>query len=84
MISTAVFKLGGGNVQNALACPGWYLMHKPQQILIRISKTHTPPNSRFKVRSTARHVKGNHTLIRIPDINHAIEFFIATLDLELL
>lgn len=75
MIGTSIFKLCGCNIQYSLAGAIWDQMDKSQQILTGIPKAHAASGSGFKVRSRTGHIKGNHALILIPDIDHAVELF---------
>jgi hypothetical protein len=43
-----------------------------EQILIRIPKAHATTYSTFKVGCRTAHIERQHTLIGIPDIDHAI------------
>ena len=72
MIRAACFKLRGSQIQNPFARPLRDEMHKTKQVLGRITESHAAPNSAFKVRSRTAHVEGNHGLVRIPNIDHAV------------
>ena len=82
MICAAVFKLRRCDIQNPLPGPVRNQMHKAEQILAGIPKSHPPSYARFIIRSRTRHVKSNHTLIRMPDIYHSVQLFIPRLGME--
>ena len=83
VIAPAVAELRCGNIQNPL--PGSFrdLMDKSQKILGRISEAHAAADAALKHGGGPAHVEGDHALIRIPDIDHAGEFFILRLQLIL-
>ena len=54
-------------------------MYETEKILAGITESHTTSDTGFIIRSGPRHVKCNHTLILVPDINHAVQFLILRL-----
>ena len=72
VVCTAVFQLCRREVEDPLACPLRYHVHKAQQILGRVTEPHAAPNTRLEIGCRARHVKGDHVLVRVPDVDHAI------------
>ena len=51
-------------------------MNKSEEILAGISEAHASADTRLIVGSRTGHVKGNHALILIPDINHSVNLLI--------
>ncbi len=76
MIRTAVLKLSWSDINNPLSCSFGYLMYKAKQILIWISKSHSSADTAFVIWCTSWHIKGHHTLIRIPYVYHTVKLFI--------
>ena len=50
-------------------------MDKAQQILAGIAKSHAPAHAALKIAGRAAHVKGDHALILVPDVHHAVKLF---------
>ena len=80
MVGAAVGELGGGNVQNALPRAGGDQMHKAEQILTGIAEAHAAAGAALIIAGRAAHVEGDHALVLVPGIDHAVELFIAALD----
>ena len=80
VVGAAVGELGGGNVQNALPRAGGDKMHKAEQILTGIAEAHAAAGAALIIAGRAAHVEGDHALVLVPDIDHAVELFIAALD----
>ena len=78
MVATAIGELRRGNINNTLASAFGHLMHETNKVLVRIAETHTSAYTTLKERSRTREVEGDHTLILIPDIHHAVQTFIST------
>ncbi len=74
--SAAVGKLGGCQIKQPFAGALRHNMHKTQQILGGIAKAHAASNPAFKVRSRTAHVEGDHALVGIPDVDHAVGVFV--------
>jgi hypothetical protein len=51
-------------------------VHKAQEILVGVAEAYTSPDTRLKVGSRSRQIKGDHTLVGIPDIHHSIRVII--------
>ena len=77
MVGAAVLKLGGGDIQNALPGAGGDDVHKAQQILTAVPEAHAASGTAFKVAGRAAHVKGDHALVLVPDVDHAVQLFLA-------
>ena len=80
VVGAAVGELGGGNVQDALPRAGGDQMHKPQKVLAGITEAHTAAGAALIIAGGAAHIKGDHTLVLVPDIDHTVELFVAALD----
>ena len=72
MISTSIFKLGSGNIQNTFSRTFRNQMYEAKQILTGITESHTTSGSGFVVGCRPGHIEGDHTLILVPDICHAV------------
>ena len=76
VIGAAVGELGGGDVQNTLAGPFRDHMHEAEQILAGITEAHPAPHAGFEITGRAAHIEGDHTLVLVPDIDHAVKLFL--------
>ena len=77
VVGAAVLKLGGGDIQNALPGAGGDDVHKAQQILTAVPEAHAASGTAFKVAGRAAHIKGDHALVLVPDVDHAVQLFLA-------
>ena len=74
-----VLQLGGGDVDDALACAVRNQMHESQQILVGIAEAHAAAHAGFVVGGGTGHVEGDHALVLMPDVHHAVEFLVSGL-----
>ncbi len=81
MVRPAVFELGGGQIQQPFPGPGWGHLHKAQQILVGIPETHAPTHAGLEIGGRAGEVEGDHALIGVPDVDHAVGVGVRRLDL---
>ena len=79
MVGAAVLELGGGNVQNALPRPGGDDVHKAKQVLTAVPEAHAAAGAALVVAGRAAHVEGDHALILVPEVHHAVQLFLAGL-----
>ena len=77
VVGTAVLKLGGSNVQNALPCAGRDHVDEAQQILTGIPEPHAAADAALVIAGTAAHVEGDHALILVPKAHHPVQLFLA-------
>ena len=77
MVGTAVLKLGGGNVQNTLPGTGGDDVHETQQVLTAVAEAHAAAGAALVVAGTAAHIEGDHALVLMPDVDHAVQLFFA-------
>ncbi len=82
MIRPARLQLCGCQIEKPFARPLRDEMDEPQQILIRVAETHAAPDTAFKIRSRTTHIEGDHGLIGVPNIDHAIRMRIGRVDLQ--
>ena len=75
MVSAAVLKLGGSDIEDTLSCAIRDQMYETEQILAGITEAHASADAGFKVGSRTGHIEGDHTLILVPYVDHAIQFF---------
>ena len=52
-------------------------MYKAHEVLIRIAEAHATADTTLEERSRTREVEGYHTLVLVPDVNHAVELIVA-------
>ena len=78
MVSAAVLELGGSDIDDTLSCTIRDQMNETEQILAGITESHAAAGTGFIIGSGTGHVEGNHTLILVPDVDHASQFFICT------
>ena len=72
VVGAAIGELGSRNVQNALPRAGGDQMHKAEQILTGIAEAHAAARAALIIAGGAAHVEGDHTLVLVPDIDHAV------------
>ena len=77
VVGAAVLELGGGDIQNALPGTGGDDVHKAQKILTAVPEAHAASGAAFVIAGRAAHVKGDHALVLMPDIDHAVQLFLA-------
>ncbi len=79
MVSAAILKLGGGNVDDTLSCAIRDQVNETEQILAGITESHTSADSGFIVGRGPGHVEGHHTLVLVPDVDHAVDLVVGGL-----
>ncbi len=79
MIGAAVFKLHGGDIQDADPRPFGHHVHKAEQILATIAEAHAPARAALEIAGAAAQVEGDHALIGMPEVDHAVEGGVAAL-----
>ena len=72
VIATAVRELGAGDVDDALAGTGRNLMNEAYEVLVGIAEAHASTDAALEETCRTRHAEGNHTLILVPDVHHAV------------
>ncbi len=82
MVRTAIVELGRGNIDDAFTGALWDHMDETQQVLIRVAETHPASDARLITGCRARHIERHHTLIGVPDVDHAVGVDIGCLDLQ--
>ena len=57
---------------------------KPEQVLVGIAEAHAAADARFKVGGGAGEVEGDHHLVGVPDVDHAVgmEVGVSTVNLS--
>ena len=78
MVCASVFKLGSGDIEQTLSCAIRDQMNEAEKILAGVTEAHATAGTGLEVGCGTGHIEGNHTLILIPDINHASQLFICT------
>ena len=76
----AVGQLGGGDVDDALAGAFRDQVHEAEQILVRIAEAHAAAGAGLVIGGGARHVERDHALVLVPDVDHAVQPFVAGVD----
>ena len=82
VVTSAVGELGGSDVDDAFACPLGNLMDKPDEILIGVAESHPTSDTAFKEGGGAGEAEGNHALILVPDVDHAVKARVARRERE--
>ena len=54
-------------------------MNEAHEILIGVAEAHATAYAALEERCRAREVEGDHTLVLVPDVHHAIELVVACL-----
>ena len=83
VVAAAVRELRRCDVKYALTCAFRYLVHKTDEILVGIPESHTSAYSALEITGAAAHVEGDHTLVLVPYIHHAVQLFNSCRGLEL-
>ena len=65
-------QLGRGEVEDATPGPVRDHVDEAQQILVRVAESHAPPGARLEQRRRAGQVEGDHALVGVPDVDHAV------------
>ena len=76
MIAATIRELGGSDVDDPFFCSVRNLVYETEDILVGISEAHTTTDTGFEVGCGTGQVKGNHTLILIPNVYHTVYFVI--------
>ena len=50
-------------------------MHEAHEVLVGVAETHSTTDAALEERGGTGHVEGNHALILVPDVHHAVQFF---------
>ena len=77
VIGAAVGKLDRRDVQDPLPRAFRNEMHEAEQILAAVAEAHASSGPALVVGRAAAHVEGDHALILVPDVDHAVKFFLA-------
>ena len=80
VVTAAVRKLCRSDVDDALTGAFWYLMDEAQKILIAVTEAHAPAYARLKEARRAGEAEGDHALVLVPDVDHAVQTFVAALN----
>ena len=82
MVCASVLKLCCGDVEDALSGTIRDQMNETEQILTGITESHATSDAGLKIGSGTAHVEGNHTLILVPYVHHAVELLLGGRDGE--
>ena len=55
-------------------------MHEAKQVLVGIAEAHAASHARLVVGGGTGHVERDHALVLVPDVDHAVELFVAGID----
>ena len=77
MVGGAVGELGGRNIQQPLSCLFGDHVDKAQQILAGVPEAHAPAHAAFEVAGGTGHIKGDHALVLVPDVDHPVHLLVA-------
>jgi len=81
VVATTIRELCRSDVDDALTSTWRYLMNKAHEVLIGITEAHATTYTTLEETCTAREVKGDHALVLVPDVHHAVELVVACLHL---
>lgn len=79
MIAATVWELSAGNIDDALTGTGRYLMNEAYQVLIGIAEAHASADTTLEEACGTGHAEGNHALILVPNVHHAVELVVSAL-----
>ena len=79
VVTTAIRELGGCDIDDTLPCAGRYLVHESHEVLVRVTEAHAAADTRLEERCRTAHAEGDHTLVLVPDIHHAVHALVAAL-----
>ena len=82
VISASVLELGIGNINDTLSRPLRDQVDKTKEVLAGIAESHSPSQSALIIAGAAAHAEGDHALVLVPDIDHAVEFVVTAVNLE--
>ena len=77
VVATAVGKLRGGYIDDALAGTLGNLMNEAHEVLVGVAEAHAAADAALEERRRTREAEGNHALVLIPDVDHAVEALVA-------
>ena len=75
VVASSVGELGRSYVDDSFAGSFRYLMHEAHEVLVGVAETHSTTDAALEERGGTGHVEGNHALILVPDVHHAVQFF---------
>ena len=81
VIGAAVGKLRRRNVQDPLTGTFGDHMYEAQQVLTGIAEAHPAAHAAFIIAGRAAHVEGDHALVLVPDVDHAVQLLITAADM---
>ena len=79
VVAPAVRELRGGDVDDALAGALGDLVDEADEVLVGVAEAHAAADAGLEERGGARHVEGDHALVLVPDVHHAVEAVVAGL-----
>ena len=82
MVRGAVLKLRGRDVDNTLARTLRNQMDEAEKVLAAVPEAHAAADARLEVGRGPRHIEGDHALILVPDVDHAVDSVVLCLDME--
>ena len=80
VVAATVGELCRCNVNDALTGTTGNLMDETYEVLIGVAETHATAYPTLKERSRTREAEGNHALVLVPDIDHAVQTLVGTRD----
>ena len=72
VVAATVRELGAGDIDDALAGTGRYLMNETYEVLVGIAEAHASTDAALEETCRTRHTEGDHALILVPDVHHAV------------
>ena len=79
MVTASVGELRRSDINDTLTSTGRDLMHEAYEVLVRIAETHATTYSALEERCRTAHAERDHTLVLVPNIDHAVQTLITAL-----
>ena len=83
VVGTTVRELCCSDIKDSFACALGDHVDKAQKVLTAVPETHSAAHSAFEVGSASAHVEGHHTLVLVPDVDHAVQLLVIAFYLDL-
>ena len=77
VVGAAVRELDRGDVQDPFPRALRDQVHEAQKVLAAVAEAHAAAGPALVIGSAAAHVEGDHALVLVPDVHHAVQLFLA-------
>ncbi len=79
MVCRAVLKLNRSDVDDSLACVLRNEVDETGEVLAGVTEAHAAADTALEVGSGTGHIEGDHALILVPDVDHAVHLLVIRL-----